>query len=102
VAEVSLLLEAPNGVWSDHVESLIRSALRGRASVRLGVFPDAMWDVTEVSACFRSGVAVFDEPEEAILAALTAALRDFELETRTLDSGATQLVVRPLPSGREG
>ena len=30
--------------------------------------------------------------EEAILAALTAALRDFDIETRTLASGATQLV----------
>jgi hypothetical protein len=76
--------------------------LRGRAFVRLGVFPDAMWDVTEVSACFRSGVASSDGPHEAILAALTEALRDFELETRTLDSRATQLVVRPLPSRREG
>jgi hypothetical protein len=95
VADVSLLLEAPNGVWADHVESLIGDALRGRVFVRLGVFPDAMWDVTEVSACFRSGVASSDEPQDAILAALTAALRDFDLETRTLDSGATQLGVRP-------
>lgn len=95
MAHVSLLLEAPNGVWADHVEALIREALGRGALVTLGFLPEAIWDVTEVSWCFRTGVAQCDAPPELVLANIASSLCDYGVEVRGLDSSETQIVVRP-------
>jgi hypothetical protein len=91
------LLEAPNGAWADHVEALIHKALGRGGSLTLGFLPEAIWDVTEASACFRTGVAECDAPPELMLANIASSLRDYDVEVRRLDSGGTQIVVRPRP-----
>jgi hypothetical protein len=42
-----------------------------------------------------TGVAFCEGSDKEMLAAVTSALMDFEVEKRRLDSGATQIVVRP-------
>jgi hypothetical protein len=98
MADLCLLLEAPDREWANHVESLIQRALGGRGSLTLGVLGEGLADAPEASACFVTGVAVCDEPKDVMLAIITSALLDFEVERRRLDSGVTQIVVRPLRS----
>jgi hypothetical protein len=98
MADFSLLLEAPDREWAKDVESLIQRALGGRGSVTLGVLGEGLADPPEASACFVTGVAVCDEPKDEMLAIITSALVDFDIETRRLDSGLTQIVVRPVRS----
>ena len=88
------MLEAPNGAWANHVESLIRQALGG-GSLTLGILGAGIYDVTEASARFVTGVATSDQPRERLVGSIAQALRDFEVEQRALDVGLTQLVVRP-------
>jgi hypothetical protein len=96
MADLSLFLEAPDREWAKHVESLIRRSLGRRGSVALVVVGEGLDDPPQASICFVSGVAVCDEPTDRVFAMITSALLDFEVERRSLDSGITQIVVRPL------
>jgi hypothetical protein len=95
MADVSLLLEAPDREWAQHVESLIRRSLGTRGSVALVVVGEGLDDPPAASICFVTGVAACDEPTDRTLAMITSALLDFAVERRSLDSGLTQIVVRP-------
>ena len=96
MAELSLLLEAPDREWAKHVESLIQRALGRRGSAALAVVGEGLEDPPETSTCFVTGVAVCDEPTDRMFAMITSVLLDFDVERRSLDSGVTQVVVRPL------
>jgi hypothetical protein len=95
MAHVSLLLEGPDRAWAEHVQSLIEQALDGRGHVALGVLGDGLGTPRRTSPCFVTGVAICDGPTAVLLSLLGAALRACHVEERDLDSGATQVVVRP-------
>jgi hypothetical protein len=96
MSDLSLLLEAPDREWAKHVESLIQRVLGGRGSLALVVVGEGLADPPEASICFLTGVVVCDEPTDRMLAMITSALLDFDVERRRLDSGVAQIVVRPL------
>lgn len=94
-ASISLLLEAPDREWARQVQSLIQHALGGAGSLTLGVLGEGLENRPKTSSCFVAGIVECDEPEDRMLAAIRWALLDFEVQTRRLDSGLTQIVVRP-------
>jgi hypothetical protein len=102
MAQISLRLEAPNGAWASQVESLIRQVLGTGGSLTLAPLPDALWDMTEASWGFLTGLAECDTSKGQMVTRVTAALRDFEVEARALDAGETQIVVRPSTPSRNG
>jgi hypothetical protein len=95
MSDLSLLLEAPDRGWAEHVQSLIDQALDGRGHLTLGVLGDGLGALPRTSPCFVTGVAICDRPTAVLLSLLGAALRECHVEERELDSGATQVVVRP-------
>lgn len=95
MTDLALLLQAPNRDWANHVESLIKGALDGRGSVNVGVLGEDLGDAHPAHACFVTGVAACELPEDAALSLVTSALRGLDVEQRRLDSGLMQLVVRP-------
>jgi hypothetical protein len=64
----------------------------------LGVLGEGLQSDPRHVPCFVTGVAVRDEPKDEMLAIITSALLAYEVDKRTLDSGMTQLVVRPSAS----
>lgn len=52
-------------------------------------------DADPARACFVTGVASCELPEDAALATITSALRGLDVEQKRLNSGLMQLVVRP-------
>jgi hypothetical protein len=95
VAEFPLLLDAPDRQWAQHVESLIQKALGERGSVTLGLPAERLPSAPGAPRYVVTGIAVCDEPEEKMLAAITAALIDYEVEERPAPMASTKIVVRP-------
>jgi len=90
-----LLLDAPDRNRAQHVESLIQKALGERGSVTLG---ERLPSAPGAPRYVVTGLAVCDEPEAEMLAAIRAALVDYEVEERPAPMASTKIVVRP----REG
>lgn len=95
MADFALLLEAPDNSWAEHVRHLMQRALGSHGSVSLGTAGDRPPDAPAPPGFVVTGVAVCDEPADEMLVLLTEALVDYEVETRQLESGVEQLVVRP-------
>jgi hypothetical protein len=95
VTDLSLLLQAPDLRWAERVESLIRRALGEEAGVTIGILGEELAGPSESPAWFLTGIVGCDQPERQILAIITSALAGCDVETRSLDSGRTQLVVCP-------
>ena len=93
MAQVSLLIEAPDRGWAEHVQSLIEQARDGRGHLTLGVLGDGLGAPPRTSPCFVTGVAICDRPTAALLSLLGSALRECRVEERDLDSSATHVVV---------
>jgi len=96
--DFALLLDAPDRNWALHVESLIQKALGERGSVTLGLPGERLPSAPGAPRYVVTGLAVCDEPEEEMLAAIRAALVDYDVEERPAPMAATKIVVRP----REG
>jgi len=93
--DVPLLLDAPDRNWALHVESLIQKALGEHGSVALGLPGERLPSAPGAPRYVVTGMAVCDEPEEEMLAAIRAALVDYEVEGRPAPMDSTQIVVRP-------
>jgi hypothetical protein len=93
--DVPLLLDAPDRHWAAHVESLIQKALGERGSVSLGLPGERLPSAPGTPRYVVTGMAVCDEPEEEILAAIRDALVDYDVEERPAPMASTQIVVRP-------
>jgi len=98
MADLPLLLDAPDRNWALDVESLIQKALGERGSVTLGLPGERLPSAPGAPRYVVTGLAVGDEPEEQMLAAIRAALADYEVEERPAPMASTKIVVRP----REG
>lgn len=95
MTDFALLLEAPDWAWADHVQSLMQRALGVRGSVSLGLPGEQLPDAPAVPGYIVTGVAVFDEPSDEMLALITTPLVDYDVTIVELESGITQIVVRP-------
>jgi hypothetical protein len=95
MADLPLLLDAPDRNWALHVESLIQKALGERGSVTLGLPGERLPSAPGAPRYVVTGLAVCDEPEQEMLAAIRAVLVDYEVEERPAPMVSTQIVVRP-------
>lgn len=98
MAYVSLLLEAPDRAWADRVAAAIERALGHGASVTLAIRGEELSSRRDGSPLFLTGVAMCERQADVLVAELIRALREFDVRQRTLDSGATQLRIRPRSS----
>jgi hypothetical protein len=98
MADFPILLDAPDRHWALHVESLIQKALGERGSVNLGLPGERLPSAPGAPRYVVTGLAVCDEPEDEVLAAIRAGLVDYEVEERPAPMDSTKIVVRP----REG
>jgi hypothetical protein len=93
-----LLLDAPDRDWAQHVESLIQKALGERGAVTLGLPGERLPSAPGAPRYVVTGIAVCDEPEEEMLAAIRGALADYDVELRPAPIASTKIVVRPRES----
>ena len=98
MADLPLLLDAPGRNWALRVESLIQKAVGERGSVTVGLPGERIPSAPSAPRYVVTGIAVCDEPEHEMLAAIWGALVDYEVEEPPAPMAATQIVVRP----REG
>ncbi len=98
MADFPLLLDAPDRHWAQQVESLIQQALGERGSVSLGLPGERLPSAPSAPRYVVTGLAVCEEPEAEVLAAIRAALADYDVEERPAPMESTKIVVRP----REG
>jgi hypothetical protein len=96
--DVPLLLDAPDRHWALHVESLIQKTLGEPGTVTLGLPGGRLPSAPGAPRYVVTGLAVGDEAEEEMLAAIRAALVDYEVEEQPAQMASTKIVVRP----REG
>jgi len=90
-----LQLDAPDRHWAQHVESLIQKALGQRGSVTLGLPGERLPSAPEAPRYVVTGLAVCEQPEEEMLAAIRAALVDYDVEERPAPMASTKIVIRP-------
>lgn len=95
MADFALFLDAPNRDWAARVEALIQQALGDHGSVSMQLPGESLPNSPSTPGYVVTGIAVCDEPAEAMLALITSNLLDYEVEKRELDSDITQIVVRP-------
>lgn len=93
--DFSLLLDAPDRQWAEHVRSLIQSALGDRGSVTLGLPGERLPEAPGSPGYVVTGVVVCDEPEDEMLATIKAALVDYSIEDQPAPMGARQFTIRP-------
>jgi hypothetical protein len=98
MGDFPLLLDAPDRQWAQHIESLIQKAVGERGTVTLGLPGERLPSAPGAPRYVVTGLVVCDEAEEEMLAAIRAALVDYEVEERPAPMASTQIVVRP----REG
>ena len=66
-----------------------------RGSVTLGLPGQQLPDSPPAPSYVVTGMAVCDEPEDEMLDLITSKLVDYDVVRRRLESGVTQLIVRP-------
>lgn len=93
--DFSLLLDAPDRAWAEHVRTVIQNALGERGSVTLGLPGEPLPDAPGSPGYVVTGVVVCDEPEDEMLAVVKAALVDYSVSDQPAPMGVRQLTIRP-------
>ena len=94
MADFALTLDAPDRSWAEHVAHLIQQGLGERGSVSVGLPGESLPDSPRAPGYVITGVAVCDEPEEAMLDLILAKLVDYDVAVST-SGPATEITVRP-------
>jgi hypothetical protein len=97
VPDFPLLLDAPDRNWAQHVESLIQKVLGEQGSVSLGLPGERLPSAPGAPRYVVTGIAVCDEPEEEMLAAIRGALADYDVEERR-EHQSGRVKRRPTPN----
>jgi hypothetical protein len=80
--DIALLLQAPDGAWAAHIETLVQQALGEKGSVQFGDIPRAaLPGAAETPGFVVTGIIVCDEPESEMLDRITAKLVDIDEST---------------------
>lgn len=88
------MFDAPDRSWAEHVSQLIQQGLGERGSVSVGLPGESLPDSLATPGYVVTGVAVCDEPEDAMLNLILAKLADYDVDVDT-SGPATQIKVRP-------